>query len=102
MGKASKKSGTSDDQKFQLFDELPSGGKLGRTAADSGRRFITGDRVPLSWDHPVGAVFARVLSDGRLHRSTPARRQDWAEFEGAYAATGRPPFSPRQMTGLIL
>jgi hypothetical protein len=28
--------------------------------------------------------------------------QDWTEFEGAYAATGRPPFSPRQMTGLIL
>lgn len=74
LGKASKKSGTPDDQQFQLFDELPSGGKLGRTAADSGRRFITGDRVPLSWGHPVGAVFARVRSDGRLHRSTPARR----------------------------
>jgi transposase len=28
--------------------------------------------------------------------------QDWTEFEGAYAATGRPPFSPRQMTGLIV
>jgi hypothetical protein len=103
MGKASKKSGMPDDQQFKLFIELPDGGKLGQTAADSGRRFITGD--------PRAIVIGTIRLEQYLRESgqtgvfTVARlldEQDWTEFEGAYAATGRPPYSPRQMMGLIL
>lgn len=103
MGKASKKSGTPDDQQFQLFVELPKGGKLGLTAVDSGRRFMTGD--------PHAIVIGTTPLEQYLRESgqtgvfTVARlldEQDWTEFEGRYAATGRPPFSPRQMMGLIL
>ena len=103
MGKASKKSGTPDDQQFKLFVELPAGGKLGRTAAESGRRFITGD--------PRAIVIGTIPLEQYLRESgqtsvfTVARlldEQNWSEFEGCYAPTGRPPFSPRQMMGLIL
>lgn len=103
MGKASKKSGTPDDQQFKLFVELPDGGKLGQTAADSGRKFITGD--------PRAIVIGTIPLEQYLRESgqtgvfTVARlldEQDWTEFEGHYAATGRPPYSPRQMMGLIL
>jgi transposase len=103
MGKASKKSGTPDDQQFKLFVELPAGGKLGRTAADSGRRFITGD--PLAIVIGTTPLDQYLRESGQTNVFTVARlldEQDWTEFESSYAATGRPPFSPRQMMGLIL
>jgi len=103
MGKASKKSGTPDDQQFSLFVELPGSGKLGRTAADSGRRFITGDpRAIVIGTTPLEQY---LRESGQTSVFTVARlldEQNWTEFEDRYAATGRPPFSPRQMTGLIL
>jgi hypothetical protein len=103
MGKASKKSGMPDDQQFKLFFELPDGGKLGRTAADSGRRFITGDpRAIVIGTTPLEHY---LRDSGQTDVFTVARlldEQDWTEFEGCYAATGRPPYSPRQMMGLIL
>ena len=103
MGKASKKSGTPDDQQFKLFVELPAGGKLGRTAADSGRRFITGD--PLAIVIGTTPLDQYLRESGQTNVFTVARlldEQDWTEFDSSYAATGRPPFSPRQMMGLIL
>ena len=103
MGKASKKSGTPDDQQFKLFVELPSGGKLGRTAADSGRRFITGDpRAIVIGTTPLEQYLRESGQTGVFTVARLLDEQDWAEFEGRYAATGRPPFSPRQMMGLIL
>ena len=103
MGKASKKSGTPDDQQFKLFVELPAGGKLGRTAADSGRRFITGD--PHAIVIGTTPLEQYLRESGQTSVFTVARlldQQDWTEFEQCYAPTGRPPFSPRQMMGLIL
>lgn len=103
MGKASKKSGTPDDQQFKLFVELPSGGKLGRTAADSGRRFITGDpRAIVIGTTPLEQYLRESGQTGVFTVARLLDEQDWAEFEGCYAPTGRPPFSPRQMMGLIL
>ena len=103
MGQASKKSGMPDDLQFQLFVELPVGGRCERTAADSGRRFITGNphaivigTTPLEqYLRESGQVDA--LAVGRL-----LDQQDWTEFEARYAATGRAPYSPRLMLGLIL
>ena len=103
MGKASKKSGMPDDQQFKLFVELPDGGRLGRTAADSGRRFIRGDaRAIVIGTTPLEQY---LQESGQTAAFTVARlldEQDWTEFEGRYAATGRPPYWPRQMMGLIL
>lgn len=103
MGKASKKSGTPDDQQFKLFVELPSGGKLGRTAANSGRRFITGNpRAIVIGTTPLEQYLRESGQTGVFTVARLLDEQDWTGFEGSYAATGRPPFSPRQMTGLIL
>ena len=103
MGKPSKKSGTPDDQQFNLFVELPNGGKLGRTAADSGRRFITGDpRAIVIGTTPLEQYLRESGQGGVFTVARLLDEQDWTEFEGSYAATGRPPFSPRQMLGLIL
>lgn len=103
MGRATKKSGTPDDQQFQLFVELPSGGKLERTAADSGRRFLTGDPNAIV----VGTTPLKqyLRESGQLQPLTIGElldQQDWSEFEARYAATGRPPYAPRLMLGLIL
>lgn len=103
MGKASKTSGTPDDQQFKLFVDLPNGGKLSRTAADSGRRFITGDpRAIVIGTIPLEQYLREsgqtdVFTVGRL-----LDELDWVEFEDCYAATGRPPYLPRQMMGLVL
>ena len=103
MGKPSKKSGTPDDQQFNLFVELPNGGKLGRTAADSGRRFITGDpRAIVIGTTPLEQYLRESGQGGVFTVARLLDEQDWTEFEGSYTATGRPPFSPRQMLGLIL
>lgn len=103
MGKASKTSGTPDDQQFKLFVELPDGGNLSRTAADSGRRFLTGN--PHAIVIGTTPLEQYLRESGQTDAFTVARLldgQDWAEFECCYAATGRPPYSPRQMMGLIL
>lgn len=103
MGEPSRKSGAPDDQQFQLFIELPLGGKLGRTAADSGRRFITGDPHAIVLGTTPLKEYLRQA--GQLDAFTVAKlldEQDWSEFEGRYAATGRPPYSPRLMLGLVL
>jgi len=94
-----------DDQQFDLFHGLPADSRTPvlRTARDSGRRFVTGDpkaiflgttRLPdyLKQAGQVAAFTVASLLD----------QQDWRVFEGRYAATGRAPYSPRLMVGLIL
>jgi transposase len=93
-----------DSQQHDLFGEVPvQDTTLKSNAADTGRRFITGDphEIVLGTtrleDYLTQAgqrapfVVARLL-DG----------QDWSPFEQRYAATGRAPYCPRQMLGLIL
>jgi transposase len=74
-----------------------------RTAVGSGRRFVAGDprRIFLGttkledYLKQVGQqapfIIARLLDE-----------QDWTAFEQRYAATGRAPYSPRHVMGLIL
>jgi transposase len=103
MGLPAKKSGTPDDTQFQLFVDLPPGGKLGRSAAESGRKFITGDpRAIVIGTTPLEQY---LRESGQVEAFTVAKlldQQDWTEFEARYAHTGRPPYAPRLMLGLIL
>src|SRR5690554_6599844 len=96
---------TPDDRQFALFQALPASPPPPSrvTTASSGRRFIQGDAkaiflgmTPLE-DHlrlsGISAPFvvADLLDD-----------QDWKPFENRYAPTGRAPYAPRAMLGLIL
>ncbi len=96
---------TPDDRQFALFQALPASPPPPSrvTTASSGRRFIQGDAKAISLgmtpleDHlrlsGISAPFvvADLLDD-----------QDWMPFENRYAATGRAPYAPRAMMGLIL
>ena len=92
-----------DDRQLHLFSELPEGGTQRRSAADSGRQFVAGDPNLISVS---GIKLEEHLK--QAEQKTPfivsklLDEQDWSIFEGRYAATGRAPYSPRLMMGLIL
>lgn len=105
MGKPYKKTGVPDDVQFQLFGGVPvdSTKRHLRTALDSGRRFIVGD--------PRNIFVGTTRLEEYLHQADQTEpfavaklldALDWSEFEARYASTGRAPFSPRLMLGLIL
>lgn len=102
---ASSKIAPPDDVQFNLFSELPigSGGPNLRTAATSGRRFVTGNARAI--------VVGTVSLEEYLKQADQVDvflvadlldAQDWRAFEARYAPTGRAPYAPRQMLGLIL
>ena len=94
-----------DDPQFDLFGGVPANSTepVLQTAVHSGRRFVTGD---------ANAIFLGTMRlEEHLRRSgqhapfTVARllgTQDWQVFERRYAATGRAPYAPQSMVGLIL
>ena len=93
-----------DSQQHDLFGGVPAQDARPRpNASDTGRRFVTGD------------AHAIVLGTTRLEdylKQAGQRapfvvahllgQQDWLAFEQRYAATGRAPYAPRLMMGLIL
>lgn len=94
-----------DDAQYDLFGGVPAcvDEPMPQTAADSGRRFVTGD--------PRAIFLGTARLEEHLQRSgqhapfTVAKLlegQDWHAFEQRYAATGRAPYAPRLMAGLIL
>lgn len=94
-----------DDMQYNLFGGVPADAcaPLLQTAVHSGRRFVTGDA------HAIFLGTTRL--EDHLKRSgqhapfTVARLlagQDWRAFEQRYAATGRAPYAPWLMVGLIL
>lgn len=94
-----------DDPQFNLFQGLPADSRKVelKTARDSGRRFVTGDSKAIF----LGTVpLADYLKQsGQVAPFTVAQlldEQDWSVFENRYGATGRAPYSPRLMLGLIL
>lgn len=93
-----------DDQQFDLFGGRPSGmTRPLRTAVGSGRRFVTGDARSIF----IGTVRLEeyLKQAGQTAPFTVADlldKQDWSPFEARYAATGRAPYAPRLMLGLIL
>ena len=96
---------TPDGRQFVLFQaspaSLPPSHHL--TATSSGRHFKQGDAkaiflgmTPLE-DHlrQAGVVAPFIVAD-------LLDAQDWTPFEERYASTGRAPYAPRAMLGLIL
>lgn len=93
------------DTQFKLFGELPTGPntQVVKSAATSGRSFVVGD--------PRKIVVGTTLLEEYLKQANQTdvftvsdllAKQDWRPFEERYAPTGRAPYAPRQMLGLIL
>jgi transposase len=94
-----------DDPQFKLFGDSPSNSNVPRlkTAVGSGRRFVTGDAKAIF----LGTIRLEeyLKQAGQTVPFTVERllgEQDWSAFEERYGATGRAPYSPRLMLGLIL
>jgi hypothetical protein len=93
-----------ESKQYDLFGVVRSQAARQRPcASDTGRRFITGNA------HEI-ALGATRLEDWlkQAEQNAPfvvarlLEQQDWLAFEQRYAGTGRAPYSPRQMMGLIL
>ncbi len=105
MGKPYKKLGVPDDPQFQLFGGVPDQREHQhlRTARESGRRFIAGDSRAIFLGTTRLEEYLR--QSGQTEPFEIAKlldTQDWSPFEARYAATGRAPYSPRLMLGLIV
>lgn len=94
-----------DDPQFSLFEGLPADSRkpLLKTARESGRRFVSGDPKAIF----LGATPLEVhlKQSGQVDAFAVANlldQQNWSGFEARYAPTGRAPYSPRLMLGLIL
>jgi hypothetical protein len=93
-----------DSQQHDLFGDVPAQDARPRpNASDTGRRVITGDA------HAIVLGTTRLEDDlKRAGQRAPfvvahlLGQQDWLAFEQRYAATGRAPYAPRLMMGLIL
>lgn len=102
----SRKIAPPDDTQFKLFGDAPEIGaadRLLRTAFNSGRRFVSGD--PRSIFLGTTRLEEYLKQTGQVEAFTVADlldAQDWRAFEDRYAATGRAPYAPRLMLGLIL
>jgi len=90
---------------FDLFGKAPDGvaARQVKSAVESGRRFVDGNRDALF----VGTVhLEQYLRDLQEHTALKVSRlldkQDWRMFESRYAGSGRAPYAPRAMMGLIL
>lgn len=94
-----------DDIQLNLFGDLPKAKSEVNclTAASSGRKFVTGDPHsiflgPIRLEEYLKSAGQQApFIVGRL-----LDQQDWSAFEQRYAATGRAPYAPRLMMGLIL
>ena len=94
-----------DDAQFNLFGGVPASADapLLQTAVNSGRRFVTGDAHAIFLGTTRLETYLR--QSGQHAPFTVARllgEQDWMPFEQRYAATGRAPYAPHLMMGLIL
>src|SRR4051812_22938226 len=100
-----RKIGLPDDGQFKLFGGVPTtaAAPLLQTAVNSGRRFVTGDAHAIFLG--TTRLEAYLKQSGQHAPFIVARlldEQDWLPFEQRYAATGRAPYAPRLMLGLIL
>ena len=69
----------------------------------SGRRFIRSDANSISLSGtPLRQHLSNIGDKTSLIVSQLLDEQDWSIFEANYASSGRPPYHPRNMTGLIL
>jgi len=94
-----------DDPQYDLFGGMPAGSEepVLQTAADSGRRFMTGDATAIFLG--TTRLEEHLKRSGQHAPFTVARllgEQDGQAFERRYGATGRAPYAPQSMVGLIL
>ena len=93
-----------DSKQHDLFGGAPAQDARPRpNASDTGRRFVTGN--------PHEIVLGTTRLEDYLKQAGQRapfvvahllEQQDWLPFEQRYAATGRAPYAPRLMMGLIL
>jgi transposase len=89
---------------FDLLGEVPvSNPEKQLTVAASGRTFAAPDRqqIYLGMDR-LDHYLERVKLTAPIKTARLLDAQDWSEFESRYAQTGRAPYAPRAMMGLIL
>ncbi len=89
---------------FDLLGDSPASGDVQqRAVSGSGRTFIAPDQNEIflgttrldSYLKQAGLTAPLVIAN-------LLDEQDWSEFESRYAASGRAPYAPRAMMGLIL
>ncbi|WP_168787589.1 transposase [Paraburkholderia aromaticivorans] len=86
------------------FREVPAQNPRPRpNASDTGRRFVTGDPHEIVLGTTRLADYLKQAGQRApfVVAHLPGQ-QDWLPFEQRYAATGRAPYAPRLMMGLIL
>lgn len=89
---------------LSLLDEAPEAAPgAGREASGTGRVFVSPDRNGLRLcGKPVCEVLRESGNLAPLAVAELLDGMDWSEFESAYAETGRAPYSPRLMVGLVV
>lgn len=76
---------------------------LAKTAAESGRRFVTGDaRTIFIGPTRLEEYLKQAGQSAPFTVANLLDQEDWRQFEARYAAIGRAPYAPRAMLGLIL
>lgn len=93
-----------DESQLDLFGAPPTGPALHtKTAADSGRRFVTGDaRTIFIGPTRLEEYLKQAGQSSPFTVANLLDQEDWRPFEERYAAVGRAPYAPRAMLGLIL
>lgn len=94
-----------DDRQFALFQESPASSPPPHrvTAASSGRRFRQGDASAIFLGMtPLEEHLRQAEIEAPFIVADLLDAQDWTPFEERYASTGRAPYAPRAMLGLIL
>ena len=91
-------------RQFELLEESPTEQKKTiEISSSSGRTFNAPDRHQLYLGMtPMDKYLEQAGLKAPLIIAPLLDQQDWSEFEARYAPTGRAPYAPRAMMGLIL
>ncbi len=86
-----------------MFNSMPQVAKKAMTLAANGRKFITGEPNKLYY----GTLSLKQYLEENGERDAfiirnLLKEQNWRAFESAYSHTGRAPYAPMAMMGLIV
>ncbi len=88
---------------FDLFSATPCEKQKPTIACGSSRRFTQPDPADIHLSgQPLQQHLEMIGDKTPFLVSDLLDEQDWSEFEQSYAKSGRPPYAPRCMAGLIL
>jgi len=93
-----------DSPQPDLFGGIPIQGARPRpNTSDTGRRFVTGEPHEIFLGTTrLGDYLKQAAQRAAFVVAHLLEQQDWLAFEQRYAGTGRAPYAPRLMMGLIL